>query len=652
MTNKLILKLTLQSIKSRKRIIFPYIVASILLFSMEFVMFSLIGNEYVQTRHETLPILMTIAAVLCTVFTVIFVLYAGAFSQKSQYKELGLYSVLGLEKKHVKRMITYEMLINFFIVAPFSIILGYLFGIVSFKFINTLMKDTGATIMQYPFSTMSAYMVLIISIVTYVLSRLIVGIKLRKTTIRGLFESAKNSEREPKSRVVLGILGLILLVVGYYISLTTKDPINGIRNLFIAVLLVMIATYFLFVSLSIIVLKRLKASKRYYLKPNNFLSTSGMLYRMKSNAISLAGISVLCTGLIITIGTTTAVYFSLNNNISTVISEQYLINGISESDIDNVVKDINDNMSIESKKIQKKIMVPAIYEHQEFTFLEKPTGNDSDALSNIVFLIIEPLSSYNSYQDKKIELKPGEILLGTNIKDFNYHKPQIVNNKDVTVKNEIDSYKELFRFAVNGFYIVANDTQAEEMRTFFKVYDRKEKVYVYQDFTYELQLSLENNSKENEERLNNILRNYDLTYQTADSIKRAYYSINGGFLSLGIMLSIVMLIGTALMLYYKQISEGYADKEKFSIMKKVGLEDNLIKKTIKKQVLWIFFLPIGVAVIHTVFAFSLLSKLLIIFGMRNSMELMKIYGFVSLACFMIYGMFYKFTSKVYYNVVR
>ncbi len=652
MTNKLLLKLTLQSMKSRKRIIFPYIVASILLFSMEFVMFSLIGNEYVQTRHETLPILMTIAAVLCTVFTVIFVLYAGAFSQKSQYKELGLYSVLGLEKKHVKRMITYEMLINFFIVAPFSIILGYLFGIVSFKFINTLMKDTGATIMAYPFSATSAYIVLMISIATYALSRLFVGIKLRRTTIRGLFESAKNSEKEPKSRVLLGIIGFILLVVGYYISLTTKDPISGITNLFVAVMLVMIATYFLFVSLSIIVLKRLKASKGYYLKPNNFLSTSGMLYRMKSNAISIAGISILCTGLIITIGTTTAVYSSLDNNISSIINKQYLIAGINESDINDVVDDLNDNLPIQSKNIQKKIMVPAVYENQQFKFVEKPKDRKSIYLQNMVYLIIEPLSSYNSYQDKKIELKPGEILLGTNIKDFNYDNILILNNKDFKVKNEIDSYKELFRFAVNGFYIVANDKQVDEMKNYFKVYDRISKDYVYQDFTYELQINLEKNSEENKEILENILNKYGLFYMTPESIRHGYYSVNGGFLSLGIMVSIVMLIGTSLMLYYKQISEGYADKEKFSIMKQVGLEDKLIKKTIKKQVLWIFFLPIGVAVIHTVFAFSLLSKILIMFGMRDSLELVKIYGLVSLACLVIYGMFYKFTSRVYYNVVK
>ncbi len=652
MTNKLILKLTLQSIKSRKQIIFPYIVANILLFSMEFVMFSLIGNEYVQTRHETLPTLMSIAAILCTIFTVIFVLYASKFSQKSQYKELGLYSVLGLEKKHIKRMITYEMLINFFIVVPFSIILGYLFGIIGFKLINTLMKDTGATIMQYPFSVTSAYIVFIIIIVIYTLSRLLVGIKIRRTTVRGLFESAKNNEREPKSRVLLGLIGFILLVIGYYISITTKDPLNGIRNLFIAVLLVMIATYLIFISLSIMILKRLKTSKRFYLKPNNFLSTSGMLYRMKSNAISLAGISILCTGLIITIGTTMAVYFSLNNNISAVISEQYLTNGISESNINRVIDDLDDNLSIQSKQTQKTLMVPSIYEHQEFKFLEKPKSNEKDSFSNIVYLIIEPLSSYNSYQDKKIDLKSGEIFLGTNIKDFNDDKILKLSDEDFKVKEKIDSSKELFRFGVNAFYIVANDTQAEEMQQYFKVYDRKMKDYVYQDFTYELQVSLENNSKENEDKLSSILSKYDLTYETPESIKYAYYSINGGFLSLGIMLSIVMLIGTSLMLYYKQISEGYADKKKFSIMKQVGLEDKLIKKTIKKQVLWIFFLPIGVAVIHTVFAFSLLSKLLIIFGMRDVLELMKIYALVSLACLVIYGLFYKFTSRVYYNLVR
>ncbi len=219
------------------------------------------------------------------------------------------------------------------------------------------------------------------------------------------------------------------------------------------------------------------------------------------------------------------------------------------------------------------------------------------------------------------------------------------------MKKEINSYPELFTYALNGFCMVVNDEQAEEMRNYFKVYDRDREDYVFEDFHYELQLSLNKNSKDNSDILNNILNQYDLTYETPESIKHSYYSFNGGFLSLGIMVSIVMLIGTALMLYYKQISEGYADKGKFSIMKQVGLEDKLIKKTIKKQVLWIFFLPICVAVIHTMFAFNLLSKLLLMFGMRDLPELIRIYGIVSLVCLVIYGIFYKFTSGVYYNLV-
>ncbi len=650
MSNKLILKLTAQSMKLRKQVIFPYILASILLFSMEYVMISLIGNKYVQSRHEILPTLMTIAAFVCSIFTVIFILYAYKFIRKNQYKELGLYSVLGLEKKHLKKMMTYESVFIFIVVTPLSIVLGYLFGVMSFMFINMLMRDTGASIMQYPFSSSACVLTILLTILTTLISRVLAGLKIRKSNIRDLFESAKNNEKEPKSRMILSVLGLILLGIGYYISLTTLDPLVGIVRFFIAILLVIVATYLLFVSLSIVLLKKLKLNKKYYLKSSNFLTVSGMLYRMKSNAISLAGISILCTGLIITIGTTTAVYFSLNDKISEHISEQYLVNNMDEAHFNSLIKEFKSNLKIKSKKVQKKVRVASLYKNNEFKFLEKPKDNKKINFADISYLVIEPLSSYNSYQDKKINLKSNEILLGTNIKEFDYDKKVKFNGKKYSVV-KIDSNKELARFAVNGFYIVANDQEANNMREFFRELVN-EKEYAEQPYIYDLQFSLSNNSLNNQKKLDKILKKYNLRYETEEMIKRGYYSINGGFLSLGIMVSIIMLIGTALMLYYKQISEGYADKNKFAIMKQVGLEDELIKKTIKKQVLWVFVLPIVVAIVHTTFAFNLLSKLLIVFGMRDMLQLAIIYGVVTLICLVIYGLFYKMTSRVYYSIVK
>ncbi|MDO4772477.1 MAG: ABC transporter permease [Bacillota bacterium] len=651
MTNKLIWKLSLQSMRSRKQILFPYLLASILLFAMEFVMISLIENDYIQTRHETLPTMMSIAAFISMIFTIIFVLYANRFAFKNKYKELGLFSVLGMEKKHLNRMTSCETILNYLIVCPFSICLGYLFGILSFTFINRLMRDSGASMMEYPFSNKAMLLSIILISFCHLLTALLSRRSIRKLNIRELFTQAKNNETEPKSRWFLSAIGLVLLLSGYAISLMTKDPISGILNLLIAVVLVMMGTYALFTSLSILVLKAMKKRKKYYYKPSNFLSTSGMLYRMKSNALSLASISILCTGLMITLGSTVSVHYSMDNKVEGLFSEDYRIEGIeSEESVRAILDAVEERIGLASAQVQKKFFSPAVY--KEHSFQELGEQNDKDiSIKDICYLTVEPLSSYNTRQESPVILGKNEVLIGNNVPRFDYGKPFGLLGESFRA-TKIDSEKELFRFAIDGFYIVADDEVAERMRDEFPISDNggnKTKPA----FSYKLELSLSDRSEKSKQLFQSIvLDEFQMNYDTPEELKHSYYSINGGFLSLGILLSIVMLIGTSIMLYYKQISEGFSDKERFSIMKQVGLEDALIQKSIQKQILWIFFLPILVAMIHTAFAFNLLSQMLGLFGMRNIAELIKIFSAVSLACLLIYGLFYKITSKVYYRQVK
>mgnify|MGYP000459116082 CR=1 FL=1 len=307
MTFSMARRFALQNLKANRLVEVPFILSSGIMFILFNIMASLIDNSYVQTRHRSLPMLIGYIIFLTAVFTVIFVIYTTGFLLKRRNKEFALYGILGLEKKHIRKIISIEFFILFTIIFIIAAIGGYIFGKLVFLGLNRLMKDVSGGLMDYPFSISALISTLVLAAVLYLITLLRSSFSIYLSTPVQLLGKQHSGEGEPKSRVILMSLGFIALGAGYYIALTTEGILSSLAYFFLTALLVMIATYLLYISFSVIVLKLQKKSKSYF-KPAKFLGVSGLLYRMSSNAISLAGISILSVGVIISLSTTASIY--------------------------------------------------------------------------------------------------------------------------------------------------------------------------------------------------------------------------------------------------------------------------------------------------------------------------------------------------------
>lgn len=311
-------KFAKKNLKANRSLLIPFVISSGIMLMLFNIMASLLDNQYVRTRHEMLAVFMILGLVVIAILSVIFVLYSTNFLMKRRNKEFALYGILGLEKKHIRKIISLEYLVLFTLIGLMAVIGGYVFGQLTFLGVNKLMKDISGGLMDFPFSLTAFLMTIVALVVLYIITvaRSTVGIYL--STPATLLQKGHSGEGEPKSRYVLMIVGFASLAAGYIMALTIKGVLSAVSYFFIAVGFVMLGTYLLYISFSIIVLKALKKRKSYY-QPVHFLNISGLLYRMKSNAVALASITILSTAVIVTVSATAAIY----GNIQTMASNAY-----------------------------------------------------------------------------------------------------------------------------------------------------------------------------------------------------------------------------------------------------------------------------------------------------------------------------------------
>lgn len=627
-----------------------YMVSSL---SMNPNMMNMIGGDVMQQ-------ILSLGIYVITVFAVIFLFYTNSFLIKRRKREFGLFNILGMEKKHLSIVIALESMIVFLV----SMVLGIGIGILLDKaFYLLIAKMLNASIaLGFYISYQSIVNSIILFLIIFVLMYLFSLIQINLSNPIELLHGDQHGEKEPKTKWLLALIGLICLGTGYYMSVSIQDPVTAFAFFMVAVILVVIGTYMLFTAGSIVILKLLRKNKRYYYKTNHFISVSNMIYRMKQNAVGLGNICILSTMVLVMLSTTISLWVGMNDIIETRFPRDITVS-INSVDSNQALYTIDDmNYAIEQADIQtedelvyRTLSVSAFNQGNTYTF-----GNENMSLqdiSNVVVLYFITLDDYNRTEGTNVSLAPDEVLVFPSGKQFDHKTIDIASNT-FKVNGILDSIKADSNYSANlqnSMFVIV-----DSMDTLFMIDDLQKQAYgdnaSYIHTSYDFNLS-KSEKMSVKEATDALIANYpgDTTYMMVDTQEGNYedlLSLYASFLFIGIFLSFLFIMATVLIMYYKQITEGYEDKKRFEIMQKVGLDKREVKKTINSQVLTVFFLPLVVAAIHIVFAFPMIEKMLRLLYLDNT----NLYIMTTVICFgvfaLVYVLIYFLTSKVYYGIVR
>ena len=637
----------------------PFVLSIGIMFLLFNIMVSLLSNQYVLTRHADLPSVIQFGVVIIAIFTFIFVMYANGFLIKRRNKEFALYGILGLEKKHIRKILFIEYFVLFICALIIGIIGGYIFGKVTFIALNYLLKDTAGSLMDYPFSMKSCVSTAVLAFVLFVITLIRNNIKIYLATPVQLLGNQHKGEGEPKNRYLFLLLGFILLGAGYAIALTVQGILSSLVYFFSAALLVLFGTYLLYISFSIFILKLQRRNEKFYYKPTHFLSVSGLLYRMKANAVSLASVSILSTGVLITLSVTAAIYSTIQKTVDYVMPRDYslssdeIVTTENKDEIEHILYTAA-NQGLEVSNGLEDDYVSYGYETAANRVGDELTVLKSEQALKPYFMIVRDLASYNKRTHQQIELKDNEILMCTNQKnllDLDQVKIGDITYTIHKVPNFIPS-----TYAVESYGIIAKDfTVMKKIGEVLQMKNIDTGEYYTPNITADLNWNLKSNVVDKTKYFatqTTYAKEHSFDFETREAAIKKAYELNGGFLFLGILIGIIFIVGTVLITYYKQINEGYEDRDKFQIMKKVGLPDQLIHQTSNSQVLWLFLAPLAVATLHSLVASKIVSQLLGLFAVNSYMEYAQMLFAVIGIFFIVYFVIFRLTSRAYYRIVH
>ena len=637
----------------------PFVLSIGIMFLLFNIMVSLLSNQYVLTRHADLPSVIQFGVVIIAIFTFIFVMYANGFLIKRRNKEFALYGILGLEKKHIRKILFIEYFVLFICALIIGIIGGYIFGKVTFIALNYLLKDTAGSLMDYPFSIKSCVSTAVLAFVLFVITLIRNNIKIYLATPVQLLGNQHKGEGEPKNRYLFLLLGFILLGAGYAIALTIQGILSSLIYFFSAALLVLLGTYLLYISFSIFILKLQRRNEKFYYKPTHFLSVSGLLYRMKANAVSLASVSILSTGVLITLSVTAAIYSTIQKTVDYVMPRDYslssdeIVTTENKDEIEHILYTAA-NQGLEVSNGLEDDYVSYGYETAANRVGDELTVLKSEQALKPYFMIVRDLASYNKRTHQQIELKDNEILMCTNQKnllDLDQVKIGDITYTIHKVPNFIPS-----TYAVESYGIIAKDfTVMKKIGEVLQMKNIDTGEYYTPNITANLNWNLKSNVVDKTKYFatqTTYAKEHSFDFETREAAIKKAYELNGGFLFLGILIGIIFIVGTVLITYYKQINEGYEDRDKFQIMKKVGLPDQLIHQTSNSQVLWLFLAPLAVATLHSLVASKIVSQLLGLFAVNSYMEYAQMLFAVIGIFFIVYFVIFRLTSRAYYRIVH
>lgn len=657
-------KLAITNIKNNRQFYFPYLLTGIITVAMFYIMCALESNPGIQSMPgaKDLGLILRLGIGVIGIFAVIFLFYTNSFIIKRRKKELGIYNILGMEKRHIAKILSKEAFFTAIIAIGGGLVTGVLFHKLACMLLYRMIGFNGG--ITFSFSKKGVMITAILFAIVYLLTYIYDLFQVQLANPIELLQSGNKGEREPKTKAIMAVLGVLCLGTGYFIAITTKNPIKALTLFFVAVILVIIGTYLLFTAGSIALLKILRRNKGYYYQTKHFTSVSGMIYRMKQNAVGLANICILSTMVLVAVSTTVSLYVGIEdimkerypNEIN--ISAYYDTGAPAEDSIAPIVeKSVKESgRKIRHEEDYLELYFTAIKDQGQYSLDKEKVKTAGDRVSGFVVLTREDCKK--KYNEEIPELAENEVALFTIkktdmdtlvLENRSYHVKEIKqfqNTEDFeTIADMMDEY----------YYVIVNDVQDME-----RLWQLQKDIYQENSssISRQVRLDIDGDSEQKKECFENIKTALGpeqakarILIDSRQSNLDEFYQIYGGFLFLGLFLGILFLMITVLIIFYKQISEGYDDKERFSIMEKVGMSNDEVKATIRSQVRTVFFLPILMAAVHVGMAFPMIKRLLSLFGLSNTALFAGCMAGTILVFALIYLLVFLKTSKTYYKIV-
>lgn len=642
MNNFIYEKLAVTNLKNNRKTYVPYIFTGILTVMMFYIIDALSRGKGIT--QDTLKICLQYATGVIVVFAVIFLFYTNSFLIKRRKKEIGVYNILGMGKRHIARMMAVETILT----AGISILGGLVFGIILGKLMYLLLLKIlhNSVDMQFSVNGTAIVQTVILFAGIFLLTYLYNILQIQLVNPVELLHGGNQGEKETKSRWLLVIIGVAALGNGYRIALTTEAPLEALLKFFIAVICVIIGTYALFIAGSIVVLKMLRKNKAYYYNPKHFTSVSGMIYRMKQNGAGLANICVLSTMVLVMLSTTVSLYAGMEDILDSRFPRDVSI-VCKQADVDH--EEIIERLLKEQcEKAGVKITDRVWYRYGSMNAVLK-----GDKLENVNqyypdnhFYYVEMMTQdeYNRIEKRNVSLEEQEILTYTT--NGKCGKKQInIAGQNYLVKKELPEMTSQPK------------STAEIYKTLYIVFANAEQIERIEPFSYADKFNLKGDDGKQKEALEQIQNEFyekipDGMMESRMLSRSSFYELYGGLFFIGIYLGSMFIMATVLIIYYKQISEGYDDRERYQIMQKVGMSKKEVKRSIRSQVLSVFFLPLVVAVIHVAVAFKVMTKILGVLNLTN-VSLFAVCTIITIAVFAVfYIIVYSITAKEYYRIVN
>ena len=656
-------KLAISNLIKNRKLYYPFALSVILAVTISYLFYSIAFNPKIGDLRGASAIQFTLqlGLIVVTLASAIIVLYANSFVMKNRSKELGVYGMLGLEKRHLIGMTFKELLIFGLVTVTAGIGIGALFDNLIFALLLKLAKMKVELAATFQWSV-----VLSILIVFGLIFLVLVSLNaLRIIRMDALQLSREKAKGEKKGRflVLQTLVGLIALGSGYYLAQSVKDPISATLTFFIAVMLVIVATYLLFNAGITVFLQLLKKNKRYYYKPNNLISVSNLIFRMKKNAVGLATIAILSTMVLVTMSVATSIYKGSENIKKLLYPHDMSISGqnVEVEDLDKLLTQYasEKNLTISTKDVLSYASFGL--SSQDGTKLTTFEKGQNSVMPKTVFLVFNQ-KDYEKMTGQKLNLTNNEVGLFAKNDGLKGQKAFSLNNHNYTIKQEIQ--QDFLRDHVANQYVLLisdyNYLVVSNLQDFLDKYQDSAiytQLYGGMDVTAskEEQLKLADDFENYSDNFSHNLKNENGMVYGANIASESTVEMNalfGGVLFIGIFLSIIFMVGTVLVIYYKQISEGYEDRERFVILQKVGLDQKQIKQTINKQVLTVFFLPVIFAFLHLAFAYHMLSLILKAIGGVDTAMMLSVTLSICGIFALVYVLIFMITSRSYRKIVQ
>ena len=656
-------KLAISNLIKNRKLYYPFALSVILAVTISYLFYSLAFNPKIVDLRGASAIQFTLqlGLVVVTLASAIIVLYANSFVMKNRSKELGVYGMLGLEKRHLIGMTFKELLIFGLVTVTAGIGIGALFDNLIFALLLKLAKMKVELVATFQWSVVLSIL-LVFGFIFLVIVFLNAVRIIRMDALQLSREKAKG-EKKGRFLVLQTLVGLITLGGGYYLAQSVKDPVSAVLTFFIAVMLVIFATYLLFNAGITVFLQLLKKNKRYYYQPNNLISVSNLIFRMKKNAVGLATIAILSTMVLVTMSAATSIYNGSENMKKLMYPHDFDVKGqhVEVEDLDKLLTQYasEKNLTISNKDVLNYASFGlSSQEGAKLTTFEKGQNN---VMPKTVFLVFDQ-KDYEKMTGQKLNLTGNEVGLWARNDQLKDQKAFSLNNQNYTIKEAIQQ-DFIANHVSNPYVLLVSDYNylvVADLQSFLKQFQDSAiytQLYGGMDVTASLeeQLKLSDDFEEFANNFSHNLKNEDGMVYGGGTASDAIAQMNalfGGVLFIGIFLSIIFMIGTVLVIYYKQISEGYEDRERFVILQKVGLDQKQVKQTINKQVLTVFFLPVIFAFLHLAFAYHMLSLILKVIGVVDTAMMLSVTLSICGIFALIYVLIFMITSRSYRRIVQ